>query len=254
MGISMTTIHKILHEHLGVRKICSRWIPHNLTIAQKQSRVNWCKEMLQKYNRGASKAVYNIYTGDESWIYAYEPENKQQSTVWVFQGERNPTKVVRARSTSKQMVDCFFGINGHVAIVPLQNRRTVNSEWYTTICLPQVFGEIRKDNRRRRIILHHDNASSHSSAQTTQFLTGEHIELTGHPPYSPDLAPNDFILFPYVKNKLRGQRFSTPEEAVDTFTMHVLEIPQLEWKTCYDNWFKRMQKCISHRGEYFEKQ
>ena len=101
LGISMTSIHKILHEHLAV-------IPHNLTIAQTQARVNWCQAMLKKYNRGASKAVYNIYTGDESWIYAYEPESKQQSTVWVFQDEPNPTKVVRARSTSKQMVACFF--------------------------------------------------------------------------------------------------------------------------------------------------
>ena len=53
--------------------------------------------MLQKYDRGASKHVYDIVTGDESWIYAYEPESKQQSTVWVFQDEPNPTKVARAR-------------------------------------------------------------------------------------------------------------------------------------------------------------
>ena len=37
---------------------------------------------------------------------------------------------------------------------------------------------------------------------------------------------NDFFLFSYVKDKIRGQRFSTPEEAVDAFRMHVLEIPQ----------------------------
>ncbi|KYN18643.1 hypothetical protein ALC57_09041 [Trachymyrmex cornetzi] len=37
----------------------------------------------------------------------------------------------------------------------------------------------------------------------------------GHPPYSPDLAPNDFFLFPNVKNKLRGQRFLSAEEAVE---------------------------------------
>lgn len=36
MGNSMTSINKILHEHLAVKKICSRWIPHNLTIAQKR--------------------------------------------------------------------------------------------------------------------------------------------------------------------------------------------------------------------------
>ena len=50
-----------------------------------------------------------------------------------------------------------------------------------------------------------------------------------HPPYSPDLVPNDFFLFPYVKNKMRDQRFSTFEEAVDAFRMHILEIPQAEW-------------------------
>ncbi len=66
LGISMTSINKILHDHLNVKEICSRWIPHNLTNAQKKARVDWCKEMLKKYNQGASKAVYNIYTGDES--------------------------------------------------------------------------------------------------------------------------------------------------------------------------------------------
>lgn len=177
--------------------------------------------MLKKYDRGASSAVYNIYTGDESWIYAYEPETKQQSTVWVFQDEPKPTKVLRVRSTSKQMIACFFGITGHVATVTLEQRKTVNSEWYTTICLPEVFGEI---------IFHHDNASSHTSAQTKTFLDAQNIELMGHPPYSPDLAPNDFFLFPHIKKKLRGQRFSTPEEAVDAFKTHVWSYLNLSGK------------------------
>ena len=116
--------------------------------------------MLQKYDRIASKHVYDIVTG--SWIYAYEPESKQQSTVWVFQDEPNPTKIARTQSTSKQMIACFFGKTKHVAIVPLEQRRTYNSEWYTTISLPVVFQEIRKTNRRRRFTLHHDNASSNN--------------------------------------------------------------------------------------------
>ena len=51
---------------------------------------------------------------------------------------------------------------------------------------------------------------------------------------------------------MRGQRFSSPEEAVDAFRMHVLEIPQAEWEKCCQNSFKRMQKCIDLNGEYFE--
>ena len=180
------------------------------------------KRNAPKYFRGASKHVYDIGTGDKSWIYAYEPESKQQSTVWVFQDQSNPTKVARARSSSKQMIACF------ISEKPLEQRRTVNSEGYTTICLPVVFQEIRKSNRRRRITLRHDNASSHTSPQTIAFLSTQNIALMSHPSYSSDLAPNDFFLFPYVKNKMRGQCFSTPEEAVDAFRIYVLEMPQSE--------------------------
>ena len=91
LGISRTSIHSMLHEHLTFKKICSRWIPHNFSIAQNKTRVDWWKEMLQNYVRGASKHVYDIVTGVESWIYAYEPESKQQLTLWMFQDEPNPT-------------------------------------------------------------------------------------------------------------------------------------------------------------------
>lgn len=65
LSISSTSVHSILHEHLAVKKICSRWIPHNLTITQKKERVDWCKKTMKKFHHGASKDVYKIVTGDE---------------------------------------------------------------------------------------------------------------------------------------------------------------------------------------------
>ena len=77
----------------------------------------------------------------------------------------------------------------------------------------------------------------------------------GHLTYSPDLAPNDFFLFPHIKKKkMRGQRYSSPEDAVEAFKNYVLEVSESEWKKCFDNWFERVQKCINHAGEYFDKQ
>ncbi|GBP68206.1 Histone-lysine N-methyltransferase SETMAR [Eumeta japonica] len=105
----------------------------------------------------------------------------------------------------------------------------VNSEWYTTICLPEVFEEIRKNNRQRRIILH-DDASCHTSTETTRISEGQKNRIDELPPYNPDLAPNGFYLFPSVKNKLRGQRYSSRKEPIDAFKVHVLEIPQSKWK------------------------
>ncbi|GIX75251.1 putative mariner transposase [Caerostris darwini] len=131
----------------------------------------------------------------------------------------------------------------HVATVPLENRKKINFEWYTSICLPEIL--VKYENRQCKIIIHHGNANSRTSAQTIQYLSS-------HLAYSPDLAPNDFFLLPYMKNKC-GQRFSTPE-AVDAFKLNVLEIPQSKWKMCYENRFKYMQKCIGNHGKHFEKQ
>ena len=41
-----------------------------------------------------------------------------------------------------------------------------------------------------------------------------HFELVDHPPYSPDLAPSDFFLFPKLKVSLGGQRFSSNDEVI----------------------------------------
>ncbi|CAH1996186.1 unnamed protein product, partial [Acanthoscelides obtectus] len=108
---------------------------------------------------------------------------------------------------------------------------TVTADWYTTICLPKVITELRKINPERRIILHQDN----------------NVELLDHPPYSPHLSPNDFFTFPKIKNRLRGQRFQSPEEAVDAFKDAVSDLPVNEWKRCFENWFERMQMCINLR-------
>ncbi|CAH2021675.1 unnamed protein product [Acanthoscelides obtectus] len=223
LKISKTSIQKILHEELGGRKLVSRWIPHLLTEEQKAARVNWCQKTLDRFNSANSKNVYSIFSGDESWIYCYEPENKRQSAVWVFQGE-----VFRKR---------WLRHLYHIATIPLNEQRT-----------------LRKINPERRIILHQDNASSHTAQKTRQYLTEENVELLDHPPYSPDLSPNDFFTFPKIKNRLRGQRLKSPEEAVDAFKNAVLDLPANEWNKCFENWFERIQMCISLRGEYFEKQ
>ncbi|CAH1988415.1 unnamed protein product [Acanthoscelides obtectus] len=188
-----TSIQKILHEELG----------------QKAARVNWCQKTLDRFNSGNSKNVYSIVSGDESWIYCYEPENKC---------EEKPTK-----------------------------QRTVTADWSTTICLPKIITELRKIKPERRIILHQDNASSHTAQKTRQYLTEENVEFLDHPPYSPDLSPNDFFTFPKIKNRLRGQRFQSPEEAVDAFKNAVLDMPANKWNKCFENCFIKMPFLFSNQ-------
>ncbi|CAH2010451.1 unnamed protein product [Acanthoscelides obtectus] len=139
------------------------------------------------------------------------------------------------------MVATFVSKAGHIATITLNEQRTVTEDWYTTVCLPKVITELPKINPERRIILHQDNASSHTAQKTRQYLTEENVELLDHPPYS----PNDFFTFPKIKNRLGGQRFQSPEEAVDAFKNAVLDLPANEWNKCFENWFERMKMCIN---------
>ena len=98
INIGETALKTILHEHLKFRKVSARWVPHSLTEEQKERLVSWCQFMLEKFDNGKSKHVYDIVTGDESWIYQFDPETKRQSSVWIFPDEQPPQKFKRARS------------------------------------------------------------------------------------------------------------------------------------------------------------
>lgn len=256
LKISSGSVNIILHQHLNVRKRYARWVPHSLNPEQKQARVDWCNSMLTNFEQGRSRRVWDIVTGDETWLYQYDPESKQQSAVWVFPDEDPPVKFLRSKSVGKQMIACFFSKSGHVATVPLQDRKTVTADWYVTKCLPKVleaWRERRPQTGTRGLQLHHDNASAHTARATTAFLEEKNVKLVTHPPYSPDLAPNDFFLFPLVKRQLKGKKFQTPEDARRFFEAIVSDLPQSTWSGAFDNWFHRMGRCIQASGGYFEK-
>ena len=59
-----------------------------------------------------------------------------------------------------------------------------------------------------------DNAPVYESILVTDYLTKMGIKTVPHRPYSPDLAPCDFCLFP----KLRGCRYKTTEEMEEAVT------------------------------------
>ncbi len=76
--------------------------------------------------------------GDETRIYSYDPETKQQSTVRVFEDEPPPTKVTRSKSASKRMVAFFLRCIGTVAVIAMEERSTVNAQWYSEVYLQTV--------------------------------------------------------------------------------------------------------------------
>ena len=117
-------------------------VSHMLTEEQKQKRIHWCHVMLDKFDRGRSNAVWDIVSGDETRVYCFDPETKQQSQKWIALGRRPPMKFLRSRIVAKQVIAVFVRRAGHVATIPLVTQSTVTSAWYTAECLPRVLAAV----------------------------------------------------------------------------------------------------------------
>ncbi|EGI62713.1 Mariner Mos1 transposase [Acromyrmex echinatior] len=68
---------------------------------------------------------------------------------------------------------------------------------------------------KKKVLYHHDNAPSHTSLKAMVKLDQLRFELVAHPPYSPDLAPSNYYLFPNsLKRWLQEKRFTSNEEVI----------------------------------------
>ena len=78
------------------------------------------------------------------------------------------------------------------------------------------------------------------------------IKTVPQPPYSPDLAPSDFCLFPKLKEKLRGCRYETIEEMKEAVTKVIDTLTQEDFHGSFQKLLEPHNKCIVAGGDYFE--
>jgi len=102
-------------------------------------------------------------------------------------------------------------------------------------------------------LLHMDNASSHTAAATQLEIGVLGFGSVQHPPYSPDLAPFDFAIFPVIKRQLKGQRFDSLSE-LRRSTSAIVKTYDCAWyEDIFRQWVYRHRRCIECNGAYFEK-
>ena len=102
----------------------------------------------------------------------------------------------------------FFNSSGPVVQVPCPSGHTVAGRFYKNYVLKKVkefYNKKRPSKGWSEVHLLHDNASSHKCEVVKSFLASEKVKVLNHPPYSPDLSPCDFFLFPRLKKMLSGR-------------------------------------------------
>jgi len=86
MKIDRETVMKILTEDLDMRKVCAKLVPKELT--EEKSRVTICQDLLERQY----DILGRVITGDETWVYLYDPEMKLQSAQWKTANSPRPKK------------------------------------------------------------------------------------------------------------------------------------------------------------------
>ena len=229
-------------------------VPRLLSEDQKTRRLHVCQDILQQLQTDAT-LLEKVITGDESWIFEYDPETKRQSCQWKSPGSPRPKKARMQKSQVKIMLTTFFDHQGMVHHEYVPHDQTINQHFYKEV-LTRLMAKIRRKRRElwasNTWILHHDNAPAHAALSVRQFLATKQVTILDHPPYSPDLAPCDYFLFPKLKGTIKGTRFEGVEDIKSNVTSFLKRITKEDFAECFQAWRRRMEKCTEVQGDCFE--
>ena len=119
-----------------------KMVPKELTEEQRQRRVTICQDLLERQD----DILGRVITGDETWVYQYNPETKLQSAHWKTSNSPRPKKKIRWRKSRVKIILLnFFDIRGIVHYEFVPTRQTVNQVYYL-----EVLERLREKVRRKR--------------------------------------------------------------------------------------------------------
>ncbi|UYV74824.1 GNPAT [Cordylochernes scorpioides] len=171
------------------------------------------RAFLEMHRRDGDQMFSRIVTGDESWMHHSTPETKRQSMVWEKPEESAPKKA-----------------KGVLLVDYLPPNTTVNAARYCEV-LTKLRAAIKRKRPgllSRKVLLVHDNARPHAARTTQTLLEKFKWKIFTYPPYSPELTPRDFHLFPALKLHLGGKHFANDDE-VQAEVNHWLRRQDTAW-------------------------
>ena len=255
VGISQERVHSILTEDLEMRKLSARWVPRLLTVDQKRTRRTLSRTNLNLFEEDPAKFLKRFVTMDETWVHHFTPEAKQQSKQWNHPGSPPPKKAKTVPPAGNVMASVFWDVDGILLIDYLQKGQTINGTYYASL-LTQLREKIKIQRRgklHKCVLFHQDNAPVHKSVIAMAAIHDCGFKLIGHPPYSPDLAPSDFHLFPKLKTAISGAHFQSDDDVIHAVDDFLNGQEKDFFKSGIEALKHRWQKCTDTEGDYIEK-
>ena len=188
-------------------------------------------------------------TGDESWFFLQRAPKR----MWTLEKAdvlEKPRLTIQAR---KLMFTILWSPHGFHVVDSLPDGATMCSTYFTDIILAQTAAAFFPAGRRKRsqtVTLHLDNCSIHRSRVTKDFMEQNGMESMPHPPYSPDLAPSDFFLFPLIKNRLDQFECNDPDDLFEAISEILGTLQTDDLRRVFQRWIERVAIMAGGDGGY----
>ena len=229
----------------------------------KRQRVKVAKKLLQMFPKYDKKQFANVVTGDETWVHYFEPVRKVSNKIWATKHSKRPIIAKRSLSTYKEGFVCNLllwwrsrnksasekGQKHHRKV--LQKRSTEENEkvvsdttpchWFKT-CPSSTWQCSSSYLRNCYGVFEERKSNCFASPPPPPPPT----------PYSPDLAPCDFFLFPKLKAFLAGRKYQSRQTLGSAIHQYIITVPKSAYRDAFKKWIHRLKLCISSHGEYFE--
>ena len=197
---------------------------------------------LEYFRRDPNDFMSWLVTMDKTWLYHYDPETRQQSVEWRHSGSPLPQIITSAKIRWKSSGLDFLGSRRYPPH-PLSSEGPNYQRGVLFVSAGAIEGDFEgKPPRGRKVIkgvsFLHDNAPAHRALAAQKKLVYLGFQCLDHPPYSPDLAPSDYHLFPGLKNNCKVVIFRP--------TRRSLLPPRPGWKTTF--WIFFCVACKSYNN------
>lgn len=255
--LSRATTKIILEQHLGLKKLLARWVPHSLTQAQRDARREWGQYFLDNYAGQWTRFKNRYVTMDETWVFFGSPPTRESCAEWRPAGSAAPEVPRLATDRRKLMAIVFWDSKGIVHLEwfkTSKHRPGVDKDYYESV-IDRFFASAQKNRPQKvsqRILLHQDGAPCHWAPNVKRKMHQLRIEVMHHPPYSPDLAPSDYILFRDLKNFMKSAPTKSETEMQSKVASYFASKTQSYYERAIDKLREKAEAVIESNGCYLQ--
>lgn len=245
--LSEEEAYEIVHDNLGLKKICERWVPRLWTPEQRSYRVEVSRQLLDRSDNEGDDFLNSIIIGDDSFIQYYTPTNAPKNL-----GSQKLKYIPEVDQTAVGFI-IFYDCQGIILFKQVPEHTVVNSEYYAHFLRNELLPAIkekRKDVDISKLCLIHGNSPTHNSLLTQKALDDIDLYPLPHPPSSPDMEPYDYFLFNYLRGQLKDKQFNSDNDIYNALKSILENLDSEQYGNSIRKLVERWESIIDSRGLY----